>query len=120
MHAYHLSSEDVIADRGVSDEHMMSYAGNGTVVQIDPAEIWQYKSGTNCNISFYGLDTLNGSNVKAPYIHMPTFHGAETVRTTVLCNGTVLNNFALLKAGSGVFLIGSFPDGVVLGNYPYE
>ncbi len=117
--AYYLSPGDVIADGGVGGGHIMYYIGNGTVVQTDPAEEWQYQPGADCNISFYGLDTLHGQNVTALYIHIPTFHGAKTVRITALYNGSVLNHSSSVAAGSSVYLIGSFPDGVGLGNYTY-
>jgi hypothetical protein len=117
--AYYLSPGDVIADGGVGAGHIMYYIGNGTVVQTDPAEEWQYQPGADCNISFYGLDTLHGKNVTALYIHIPTFHGPKTVRITALYNGSVLNNSSTVKTGSSVYLIGSFPDGVGLGNYTY-
>jgi|GEM_PF-806404 hypothetical protein len=117
--AYYLSPGDVIADGGVGGGHIMYYIGNGTVVQTDPAEEWQYQPGADCNISFYGLDTLHGKNVTALYIHIPTFHGAKTVRITALYDGSVLNDSTTVKTGSSVYLIGSFPDGVGLGNYTY-
>jgi len=117
--SYFLSPGDVIADGGVGAGHIMLYKGNGTVVQTDPAEVWKYQPGFDMNISFYGLDTLNGMNVSAIYIHIPTFHGPKTVNITVLSNGQVLNNSALINNTSSVYLIGSFPDGVGLGNYSY-
>ena len=117
--AYYLSPGDVIADGGVGGGHIMYYIGNGTVVQTDPAEEWQYQPGADCNISFYGLDTLHGQNVTALYIHIPTFHGAKTVRITALYKGSVLNDSSSVAVGSSVYLIGSFPDGVGLGNYTY-
>ncbi len=117
--AYYLSPGDVIADGGVGGGHIMYYIGNGTVVQTDPAEEWQYQPGADCNISFYGLDTLHGQNVTALYIHIPTFHGAKTVRITALYKGSVLNDSSSVAVGSSVYLIGSFPDGVGLGNYSY-
>ena len=117
--AYYLSPGDVIADGGVGAGHVMYYIGNGTVVQTDPAGEWQYQPGADCNISFYGLDTLHGQNVTALYIHIPTFHGAKTVRITALYNGSVLSDSSSVKAGGSVYLIGSFPDGVGIGNYTY-
>ena len=117
--AYYLSPGDVIADGGVGAGHITYYIGNGTVVQTDPAEEWQYQPGADCNISFYGLDTLHGQNVTALYIHIPTFHGAKTVRITALYKGSVLNDSSSVAAGASVYLIGSFPDGVGLGNYSY-
>ncbi len=118
--AYYLSPGDVIADGGVGGGHIMYYIGNGTVVQTDPAEEWQYQPGADCNISFYGIDTLNGHNVTALYIHIPTFHGAKTVRITALYNYAVLKNSTVVKTGSSVYLIGSYPDGVGVGNYTYD
>ncbi len=117
--SYYLSPGDVIADGGVGAGHTMLYIGNGTVVQTDPAEVWKYLPGSDINISFYGLDTLNGMNVSAMYVHIPTFHGPKTVNITVLNNGSVLSNNSLINETSSVYLIGSFPDGVGVGNYSY-
>ena len=117
--AYYLSPGDVIADGGVGSGHIMYYIGNGTVIQTDPAAEWQYQPGTDSNISLYGLDTLNGKNVVALYLHIPTFHGAKSVRITALSGESILNLSSNVSAGSNVYLIGSFPDGVGLGNYTY-
>lgn len=118
--SYFLSPGDIIADGGVGAGHIMLYIGNGTVVQTDPAEEWDYAPGFDLNISFYGLDTLNGHNVSAIYIHMPTFHGPKTVNITVLSNGTIVHSDTLINGSQNVYIIGSFPDGVGLGNYSYE
>ena len=118
--SYFLSPGDIIADGGVGAGHIMLYIGNGTVVQTDPAEEWDYAPGFDLNISFYGLDTLNGHNVSAIYVHIPTFQGPKTVNITVLSNGTVVRGGAVINVSKSVYLIGSFPDGVGLGNYSYE
>jgi hypothetical protein len=117
--SYYLSPGDVIADGGVGAGHIMLYSGDGTVVQTDPAEVWEYQPGIDQNISFYGLDTLDGRNVSAMYVHIPTFHGQKTVNITVLNNGRVLSNGARINPTSSVYIIGTFPDGVGLGNYSY-
>ncbi len=117
--SYYLSPGDVIADGGVGAGHTMLYIGNGTVVQTDPAEIWKYLPGSDLNISFYGLDTLNSMNVSAMYVHIPTFHGPKTVNITALNNGSVLSNNSLINETSSVYLIASLPDGVGAGNYSY-
>lgn len=125
--SYFLSPGDMIADGGVGAGHAMLYIGGGTVVQTDPAGKWQYAPGPllgDMNISFYGMDTLNNQNVSSLYIHMPTFSSQHSVRITVLSNGAPLKDsstFSLTEIPSGhsVTLIGSFPDGVGIGNYTY-
>lgn len=125
--AYFLSPGDVVADGGVGGGHTMLYLGNGTVVQTDPAGKWQYAPGPflgDINISFYGMDTLNGQNVSSLYIHMPTFSSTHSVRITVLDNGnqvraSTLTTFSTIPANQDLTLIGSFPDGVGIGNYTY-
>lgn len=126
--AYYLSPGDVISDGGVGGGHIMLYIGNGNVVQTDPAAIWHYLPGPlggDYNISFYGLDTLNGKNVSSLYIHIPTFSNVHTVRITALYNGSPLKDSTLtsntvIPSGSSVYLIGSFPNGVGIGNYAYS
>lgn len=128
MPSYYLSPGDVISDGGVGGGHIMLYIGNGEVVQTDPAAIWNYIPGPlggDYNISFYGLDTLNGKNVSSLYIHMPTFSSTHSVRITVLYHGmqlkdSTLTSNTLIPSGSPVYLIGSFPDGVGIGNYSYS
>lgn len=128
MPSYFLSPGDVISDGGVGGGHVMLYIGNGQVVQTDPAAIWNYipgPQGGDYNISFYGLDTLNGKNVSSLYIHIPTFSNIHTVRITALYKGVPLRDSTLtsntvISAGSSVYLIGSFPDGVGIGNYTYS
>ena len=117
--SYFLSPGDIIADGGVGSGHIMFYLGNGMVVQTDPAEKWIYEPGVDSNISLYGFDTLSGRNVSAIYIHIPRFNGPKTVNITVLANGISVSNGTVLKTSDSVYLIGSFPDGVGLGNYSY-
>ncbi len=118
--AYYLTPGDVIMDGGAGGGHAMLYIGNGTVAQTDADTEWQYTPGADYNISFYGLDTLNGQNVSAIYLHMPTFNSVHSVNITALYNNKVVKNAAQLKQGSSVYLIGSFPNGVGLGNYTYH
>ena len=125
--AWFLSPGDMVADGGAGGGHAMMYIGGGTVVQTDPAGKWQYAPGPylgDPNISFYGMDTLNGQNVSSLYIHMPTFSSVHTVAITVLSGGNPLKDstlfsFTTAPAGQKVTLIGSFPDGVGIGNYTY-
>ncbi len=126
--AWFLSPGDMVADGGAGGGHAMLYVGGGTVVQTDPAGKWQYAPGPylgDPNISFYGMDTLNGQNVSSLYIHMPTFSSVHTVAITVLSSGNPLKDstlfsFTTAPAGHKVTLIGSFPDGVGIGNYTYS
>lgn len=126
--AYFLSPGDVVADGGVGGGHTMLYIGGGTVVQTDPAGKWQYAPGPllgDINISFYGMDTLNGQNVSSLYIHMPTFSSVHSVAITVLSGGNPIKDstsfsFTTTPKGKSVTLIGSFPDGVGIGNYTYS
>ena len=126
--AWFLSPGDMVADGGAGGGHAMMYIGGGTVIQTDPAGNWQYAPGPylgDPNISFYGMDTLNGQNVSSLYIHMPTFSSVHTVAITVLSGGNPLKDstsfsFTTAPAGQKVTLIGSFPDGVGIGNYSYS
>ena len=119
--SYVLSPGDVIVDGGAGAGHVMLYAGNGNVIQTDPAGEWAYAPGVDYNISFYGLLTLNGKNVSALYMHMPTFSGSRFVNITALAGGNALNPAsASVPRGSAVTLIASFPDGVGYGNYTYN
>ncbi len=126
--AWFLSPGDIVADGGAGGGHAMLYIGGGTVVQTDPAGKWQYAPGPylgDPNISFYGMDTLNGQNVSSLYIHMPTFSSVHTVAITVLSNGNPIKastpfSFTTTPKGHMVTLIGSFPDGVGIGNYTYS
>ncbi len=120
MPTYYLSPGDVVMDGGVGNGHAMLYIGGGMVVQTDPANLWSYYPGFDVNISFNGMATLYGKNVSAIYIHMPTFSQYYSVNITVLNNNKVLSSNEHLKYGSSVYLIGSFPDGVGLGNYTYS
>lgn len=128
MPSYFLSPGDVIADGGVGGGHVMLYTGNGQVVQTDPATTWGYVPGPlggDANISNAGYDTLNGSNVSSLYIHMPTFSSVHTISITILSNGMVLKpsstfSYTTTPSGSSVYLVGSFPDGVGIGNYSYS
>ena len=70
------------------------------------------------------MEKLNGQNVSSLYIHMPTFSSVHTVAITVLSGGNPLKDstsfsFSTAPAGQKVTLIGSFPDGVGIGNYTY-
>lgn len=118
--SYYLSPGDVVMDGGVGNGHAMLYVGNGMVVQTDPANLWSYYPGFDDNISFYGMATLNGKNVSAIYIHMPTFSKYHSVNITVLYDNTLINNNGQLKNGAKIYLIASFPDGVGFGNYTYS
>ncbi|MBX8636093.1 MAG: hypothetical protein KIS30_08560 [Thermoplasmata archaeon] len=119
--SYVLSPGDVIVDGGAGNGHAMLYTGNGKVIQTDPAGEWIYAPGVDFNISFYSLLTLNGKNVSALYIHMPTFSGTRSVNITALVGGDPLNaTSARVSRGSAVTLIASFPDGVGYGNYTYN
>ena len=119
--SYVLSPGDVIVDGGAGNGHVTLYAGNGNVIQTDPAGEWAYAPGVDYNISFYGLLTLNGKNVSALYMHMPTFSGPRYVNITALAGGNALNPAsASVPRGSAVTLIASFPDGVGYGNYTYN
>ena len=119
--SYVLSPGDVIVDGGAGNGHIMLYAGNGNVIQTDPAGEWAYAPGVDYNISFYGLLTLNGKNVSALYMHMPTFSGPKSVNITALVGGNQLKAAsAHVSRGSAVTLIASFPDGVGYGNYTYN
>ncbi|MFG1460910.1 MAG: hypothetical protein AAE987_05995 [Thermoplasmataceae archaeon] len=115
--SYFLWPGDVVMDGGVGNGHAMLYIGNGTVVQTDPAGKWQYTPGADANITFNYLNQYNGKNVSAIYIHIPTFHGKREVRITALSGSSVIPNGS--EAGT-VKLIGSFPQGVGLGNYSYS
>ncbi len=126
--AYFLSPGDVVVDGGVGGGHVMLYIGGGTVVQTDPAGKWQYGPGPylgDLNISFNGMDTLNGQNVSSLYMHIPTFSSAHSVSITVLSNGNPIKDSSVLSissvpVGESLTLIGSFPDGVGIGNYTYQ
>lgn len=118
---YILSPGDVIADGGVGNGHAMLYIGNGQVVQTDPAQIWTYFPGTDYNISFYGKLTLQGKNVSALYVHMPTISSQKTVKITALSGNTVLNKSRVtISKASQVTLVASYPDGVGFGNYTFR
>lgn len=120
MPSYYLSPGDVIIDGGAGSGHAMLYVGGGKVIQTDPASAWAYEPGEDWNISFYGVATLNGQNVTALYMHMPTFSGKKSVNITALGGaGALGQGSARMQAGSRVYLIGSFPDGVGYGNYSY-
>lgn len=118
--AYYLSPGDIVVDGGVGGGHIMLYIGNGTVCQTDPDYKWQYLPGEDYNISFFGMDTLNGKNVTAMYIHVPTFSSEHSVRVSAIYKNKVVNNSAVLPKASSVYLIGSFPNGVGIGNYTYK
>jgi len=119
--SYILSPGDVIMDGGAGSGHAMFYVGHGSVIQTDPANQWAYAPGVDYNISFYGLLTLNGRNVSALYMHMPTFSSQHTVNITALTGGRALNaSSSVVPRGSRVSLIASFPDGVGYGNYTYR
>ena len=119
--SYVLSPGDVIVDGGAGNGHVMLYTGNGNVIQTDPAGEWAYAPGVDYNISFYGLLTLNGKNVSALDMHMPTFSGPRSVNITALVGGNPLKAvLAHVSRGSAVTLIASFPDGVGYGNYTYS
>lgn len=120
MPSYYLSPGDVIIDGGAGSGHAMIYVGGGKVVQTDPAASWTYQPGVDWNISFYGLATLDGQNVTALYMHMPTFSGNRIVNITALSGSGVLNQgTARLSSGKSVYLIGSFPRGVGYGKYSF-
>lgn len=118
--SYYLSPGDIVVDGGVGGGHIMLYIGNGTVCQTDPDYMWQYLPGEDYNISFFGLDTLNGQNVTAMYIHIPTFSSIHSVRISAIYNNSVINDSSVLPKNSRVSLIGSFPNGVGIGNYSYK
>ncbi len=119
--SYLLSPGDVVVDGGAGSGHVMLYAGNGNVLQTDPANEWAYAPGVDYNISFYGLLTLNGKNVSALYMHMPTFSGPRYVTITALHDGAELKaGSAHVPGDSAISLIASFPDGVGYGNYSYR
>lgn len=115
--SYFLWPGDVVMDGGVGNGHAMLYIGNGTVVQTDPAGKWQYVPGVDANITFNDLNQFDGKNVSAIYIHIPTFHGKHLVRITALNGISVMSNGSSAKA---VTLIGSFPQGIGIGNYSYS
>ena len=120
MPSYYLSPGDVIVDGGVGSGHTMLYVGGGNVIQTDPAAVWAYQPGIDDSISFYGLATLDGQNVSALYIHMPTFSLEKTVNITAISSsGALGSRSATLAYGVPVYLIGSFPGGVGYGNYSY-
>ena len=119
--SYFLSPGDVIIDGGAGNGHATLYVGNGTVIQTDPANVWQYNPATDNNISFYGLLTLNGQNVSALYIHMPTILPLKTVRITGILGDTIVNSSQTITSGGArMLMIASFPDGVGFGNYTYR
>ncbi len=115
--SYFLWPGDVVMDGGAGNGHAMLYIGNGTVVQTDPAGKWQYIPGADANITFNDLNQYNGKNVSAIYLHIPTFHGKHEVRITALSGSSVIPNGT--EAGT-VTLIGSFPQGIGIGNYSYS
>ena len=118
--SYFLSPGDVIVDGGAGNGHATLYAGNGTVIQTDPANMWQYDPGIDYNISFYGLLTLEGQNVSALYMHMPTISPLKTVRITGIIGDMIVNSSqTTVPGGSRMLMIASFPDGVGFGNYTY-
>ncbi len=118
--SYFLSPGDVIVDGGVGDGHVVLYVGNGNVIQTDPANYWTYQPGLDLNISTGGMMTYNGKNVSAMYIHIPTFHGPKGINITTLYDGHPLKNSSSIRAGSSIYMIGSFPYGVGRGNYTYR
>jgi hypothetical protein len=63
------------------------------------------------------LNQYNGENVSAIYIHIPTFRGKHDVRITALSGTSVIPSGSTADT---VILIGSFPQGVGLGNYSYS
>jgi|SRR5579875_647424 len=121
MPSYFLSPGDVIVDGGAGNGHAMLYIGNGLVVQTDPAGKLVYYPGINYNISFDGYLTLDGENVTAIYIHMPTISAQKAVRITMIYGKEVFNstNEAAVPANATVEMVASFPDGVGFGNYTY-
>lgn len=114
--SYFLWPGDVVMDGGVGNGHAMLYIGNGTVVQTDPAGEWQYVPGVDSNITFNYLNPYNGKNVSSIYMHIPTFSSVHLVRITAISASKVIGNSS--NAGT-VTLIGSFPQGVGIGNYTY-
>lgn len=120
MPSFFLSPGDVIVDGGAGSGHVMLYIGGGNVLQTDPALEWAYLPGDDQNISFYGLATLNGQNVTALYLHMPTFSRLKSVNITAISPSGVLASISShVRPGTAVTLIGSFPDGVGYGNYTF-
>ncbi len=115
--SYFLWPGDVVIDGGVGNGHSMLYVGNDTVVQTDPAGTWDYVPGADANITFNYLNQYNGENVSAIYIHIPTFRGKHDVRITALSGTSVIPSGSTADT---VILIGSFPQGVGLGNYSYS
>ena len=120
MPASFLSPGDVIIDGGAGSGHAMMYIGNGSVLQTDPADQWQYSPAVDQNISFYGLLTYHGANVSAIYIHIPTNTSTKEVKITGFSGKTYLNQSRETLSTGTVNLIGSFPDGVGYGNYTYS
>ncbi len=118
--SYMLSPGDVVVDGGAGNGHAMLYIGGGEVVQTDPAAIWNYTPGVDWNVSFYGLLTLNGSNVSALYMHIPTFAEEKNVRITLVKEGRNVTNESVFAQGNGrITLIASMPNGVGFGNYSF-
>ncbi len=118
--SYFLYPGDVVMDGGAGNGHAMLYIGNNDVVQTDPAAIWSYSPTVDQNISFYGMLTLNGVNVSAIYVHIPTFSKRE-VRITVLHGSSnITGSLNKVISGENLTLISSFPQGVGGGNYSYK
>lgn len=118
--SYFLYPGDVVMDGGAGNGHAMLYIGNGDVVQTDPAAVWQYSPTVDNNITFYGMLSLNGLNVSAIYIHIPTFAN-KAVRITILSGSrNITGDLSSIKDGQQITLISSFPNGLGFGNYSYN